>query len=171
MVIAHISSLHDRQLFDCGVDDMNRYLREQAKQEADKGMSHTFISLADDGIRIIGYYTLTTGFIDFEHIPQEKRLSRHPAPVVLLARLAVDNAYKGQRIGERLLFDAQARVLEVAETVGIYAMTLDAREDSLCSYYEQFGFKRRADGPLRMYKTMKAIRSLSLVAEPLTRKD
>ena len=150
---------------------MNRYLREQAKQEADKGMSRTFVSLATGGSRIIGYYTLTTGFVDFEHIPQERRLSRHPAPVILLARLAVDNTYKRRGVGERLLFDAQARVLEVSQGVGVYAMTLDAREESLCAYYQQFGFKRRADGPLHMYKTMKAIRNLDLTAEPLASAD
>ena len=147
---------------------MNRFLREQARQEADKGMSRTFVSLAADSTRIIAYYTLTMGFIDFEHIPQEKRLSRYPAPVVLLAQLAVDNDYKRQGMGERLLFDAQARALEVAEGIGVYAMTLDAREENLCAYYEQFGFRRRADGPLRMYKTIKSIRNLGLTAEPLT---
>lgn len=165
MIIAHLSAKHDRTSFNCGVEDMNRSLREQAKQDAHKGLSRTFVNLADDARMIIGYYTLTLGFLAFENIPQEKRLSRYPAPVALLARLAVDKAFT---IGERLLFDAQARVLELSESIDLYAMTLDAREESLCAFYAQYDFKRRADGPLRMYKTLGAIRKLGLTATPIT---
>jgi hypothetical protein len=35
------------------------------------------------------------------------------------------------------LFDAQARVLELSESIGLSAMTLDAREESLCAFYAQ----------------------------------
>lgn len=168
MIIARLAASHDRKAFNCGVEDMNRYLWEQARQDAEKGLSRTFVNLTEDRVRIVGYYTLALGFLAFENIPSEKRLSRYPAPVALLARLAVDSAFKGQGIGERLLFDAQARVLEISQSIGLYAMTLDAREESLVPFYEQYDFKRRADGPLRMYKTLAAIRKLGLTPESLS---
>jgi GNAT superfamily N-acetyltransferase len=167
MIIAHLSDRHNRKIFDCGVDDMNRYLKEQARQDAAKGLSRTFVNLDDDHTTIIGFYTLVMNELSFENIPNEKRLSRYPAPVVLLAQLAVDKAFQGRRIGEHLLYDAQARVIEIAENVGVYAMTLDAREPSLCAYYAQHRFKMRVDGPLRMYKTVTAIRQIGLTAAPL----
>lgn len=167
MLFAHLSAHHDRRAFDCGVEDMNRFLKEQARQDAEKGLSRTFVNLADDGLRILGYYTLALGFLDFDSVPEEKRLSRHPAPVILLARLSVDKEFQAQGIGRRLLYDAQARTVDIADRIGLYAMTLDAREEGLCAYYERYGFKRRADGPLRMYKTMTTIRRLNLSAAPL----
>ncbi|MBV9850767.1 MAG: GNAT family N-acetyltransferase [Armatimonadetes bacterium] len=167
MIFAHLAARHDRRAFDCGVEDMNRFLKEQTRQDAERGLSRTLVNLADDGIRILGYYTLALGFLDFDSAPEEKRLSRHPAPVILLARLAVDKDFQAQGVGRRLLYDAQARAVEITERIGLYAMTLDAREERLCAYYERYGFKRRADGPLRMYKTMAAIRKLGLRAAPL----
>ena len=160
VTFAHLSARHDRRTFDCGVEDMNRFLQEQARQDAEKGLSRTFVNLTDDGLSILGYYTFAVGFLDFENVPEEKRLSRHPAPVILLARLAVDKNFQAQGVGRRLLDNAQARALKISEGVGLCAMTLDAREEHLCAYYERYGFKRRADGPLRMYKTMATIRKL-----------
>jgi predicted N-acetyltransferase YhbS len=168
MKIVPLSAKHDRKEFDCGVDDMNRYLREQARHDTEKDLSRTFVSLGEDDTHITGHYTLALAFLEFENIPQEKRLSRYPAPVALLARLAVDKQSQGQRLGERLLFDAQTRVLELSRSIGIYAMTLDARDESLCAFYAQYDFKSRADNPLRMYKTLSAIRKLNLVTDPLS---
>ena len=34
--VAPLEKAHDRKSFDCGNDDLNRYLREQARQDADK---------------------------------------------------------------------------------------------------------------------------------------
>ncbi len=56
--ILPLSASHNRTAFDCGVDNMNRYLREQARQDSDKGLSRTFVCRATDAPEtIIGYYT------------------------------------------------------------------------------------------------------------------
>lgn len=147
---------------------MNRYLKETARQEAEKGMSRTFVSLAADRTRITGYYTLVNSFLSFDQMPQEKRLSRYPAPVALLAQIAVDQALQSQGIGRTLLFDAQARARDVSENIGIYALVLDARDEILCPFYERYDFNRCAGESLRMYKTMKTIRRLGLTTLALT---
>jgi predicted N-acetyltransferase YhbS len=43
-----------------------------------------------------------------------KGLARHPVPVMLLARLAVDRRWHGQGVGKALLKDAMQRTLQVA---------------------------------------------------------
>jgi len=168
LILAPLAAHHDRKTFDCGAEAMNRYFKETARQEAEKGMSRTFLSLAADRTRVTGYYTLANSSLSFDQMPQEKRLSRYPAPVALLAQIAVDQTFQGQGIGRILLFDAQARARDVSENIGIYALVLDAREESLCAFYEQYDFHRCAGESLRMYKTMKVIRQLSLVTLPLT---
>lgn len=75
---------------------MNRYLREQAKQDSDKGLSRTFVNLAEDAQTIIGYYTLALKFLAFENIPQEKRLSRYPAQWLCWHGLLLTSPSKGR---------------------------------------------------------------------------
>ncbi len=168
MILSPLSSKHDRNSFDCGVPEINRYLKEIARQDAEKDMSRTFVSPGDDQIRITGFYTLANSFLSFEEMPQEKKVSRYPAPVALLAQIAVDGNSQGQGIGTTLLFDAQARARDISENIGLHALILDAREESLCAYYEQYDFQRCAGESLRMYKTLTAIRRLNLTTLPLT---
>ena len=114
---------------------MNRFLKEQARQDAEKGLSRTFINVAGDGRRILGYYTFAIGFLDFDSVPEEKRLSRHPAPVILLARLAVDKNFpKSRRWASDYCTTRRLARWRLRDRVGLYAMTLDAREESLCAY-------------------------------------
>ncbi len=84
--------------------------------------------------------------------------------MVLLARLAVDVRFRGQKFGERLLFDAQARTEEIADRTGVFALILDAREESVVPFYQQYDFVLAAPESLRMYKTLKSIRALRLRA-------
>lgn len=166
-MIASLEKRHDRAGFDCGVAEMNVYLRQQARQDAEKGLSRTFVFVADAASAIIeGFYTLAFALLAFEEVPREKRLSRYPAPVALLAQLAVDTRFQKQGLGERLLFDALARANEVSHRIGLYALVLDAREEGLFGFYERYGFQRAA-GERRMYLKMSAIRQLGLQAAPL----
>ena len=168
MILSLLSALHDRKSFDCGIEAMNRYLKEMARQEAEKGMSRTFVWLTADQTHIMGYYTLVNSFLSFDQMPQEKRISRYPAPVAFLAQIAVDQTFQGRGIGRKLLFDSQARARDVSENIGIYALVLDARDESLCAFYERYDFNRCVGESLRMYKTMKTIRQLGLTTLSFT---
>jgi hypothetical protein len=41
-------------------------------------------------------------------------------------------------------------------------MILDARTEALAKWYEQYDFRRRKDGPLQMYKSIRTSRKLNL---------
>ena len=59
MLIEPISRLHNRKLFDCGDDEVNRFLREQALQDHEKDMSRTMVLIDEaEQTRIIGFHTL-----------------------------------------------------------------------------------------------------------------
>src|SRR5436309_54119 len=79
-------------------------------------IGRTFVAVADDNSRVLGYYTLATGRIAFEDLPEDqaKKLPRIPVPVVLLARLAVDRSRQGTGLGTRLLMNALARVRRIS---------------------------------------------------------
>jgi GNAT superfamily N-acetyltransferase len=163
LIIEPISRHHNRKLFDCGEDEVNRFLQEQALQDHEKDMSRTMVLTDDEAAptRVIGYHTLAMRQVHQEDIPKDKPKIKRTIPVVLLGQLGVDRAFHGRGLGELLLMDAQARVDEISRRTGIRAMMLDARNERLAKWYEQHDFVRFA-GQLRMFKSIAAIRKLNL---------
>ncbi len=67
------------------------------------------MAFAAAGARIAGYYTLAAAGVPLADMPAElaKRLPRYRSvPVARLGRLAVDQAYRGRKLGSALLWDA-----------------------------------------------------------------
>lgn len=103
--------------------------------------------------RVVGYYTLAAGAVVFEHLPTDasKKLPKHPVPVVLLARLAVDQSFQGKGLGERLLLDALQRSLDLSAGLGVHAVEVDALDDAAAAFYRKYGFTPLLDDPLHLY--------------------
>ncbi|HXQ74169.1 MAG TPA: GNAT family N-acetyltransferase [Pyrinomonadaceae bacterium] len=132
---------HDRNSFDCGVPALNDYLQKYALQNQKKHAARTYV--AARGNRIIGYYSLAYGSVSLEEAPQNVKsgLPRHPIPVILLARLAVDSSEQGSGLGAALLKDALLRTIQAAEIAGLRAMLVHAKDDSAKRFYAKFGFE------------------------------
>ena len=161
--ILPLSSSHDRSAFDCGVPEMNLYLREHAGQNAKRDIARTFVAIRQtEPRRIGGYYTLTLRSLAFDALPQEKHLPRYPIPVVHLGRLAVDGAFQGQRLGKRLLLDALTQSQKIADLAGCYAVEVMALDKNAAAFYLNYGFHPLADDSLHLYLTLKSIRKLGL---------
>lgn len=132
---------HDRISFDCGVSALNDYLKRYALQNQKKHAARTYV--ATRGNRIVGYYSLAYGSVSLEEAPQtiKSGLPRHPIPVILLARLAVDSTEQGSGLGAALLKDALLRTIQAAEIAGLRAMLVHAKDNSAKRFYEKFGFE------------------------------
>jgi GNAT superfamily N-acetyltransferase len=105
--IEPLSPQHDRAAFDCGEPSLNDFLHRYARQNDEKGLGRTYVAVLPDERHIYGYYTIASGSLQFDTIPE--KLPRYPIPVVLLGRLAVDQEAKGQGLGKALLADALKR--------------------------------------------------------------
>jgi GNAT superfamily N-acetyltransferase len=157
MLIERLSTRHDRAKFDCDVESMNAYLRRFARQNDDKGISRTFVAVESaETTRIWGYYTLSTGAVAFEQMP-ERQLPQYPVPTVLLARLAVDVDAQGQGLGRLMLGDALNRVRRVAQDVGVFAIEVVALSDEARNFYIKRGFAPLRDDPLHLYLTLQTL--------------
>ena len=80
-----------------------------------------------------------------------RKLPRHPVPVVLLARLAVDRIAQGTRLGEGLLLDALQRALDLSSGLGVHAVEVHALDDRAADFYRKYGFIPLVDDPLHLY--------------------
>ena len=89
--------------------------------------AQTYVGLADDVV--IGFYTLVVGEVRCEEAPERlsKGLARHPLPLMLLARLAVQVGWQGRGIGAGLLKDAMRRTVQAADIAGIRALAVHAK--------------------------------------------
>lgn len=158
---------HDRSAFDCGNDDLNRYLKQQARQDADKHVAVPFVLFESGSAVVRGFYTLSASIIPVEELPPEmmKKLPRYgQLPVTLLGRLAVDRKAKGQGVGEFLLVDALRRCLEGAQQIGAMAVIVDAKDEQAESFYRHFDFLPLQATPRRLFLPMRQI--AQLFAEP-----
>lgn len=164
MLIEPISRAHDRKAFDCGDEEVTRFLREQALQDHEKNLSRTMVLVDEEGdpTRIIGYHTLVMAQVRQEEIPDDRPRIKRGIPVILLGQLGVNSRFQGRGLGETLLMDAQARVDEISRKAGVRAMMLDARNERLARWYEGHDFIR-FPSQLRMFKSIQAIRALELI--------
>lgn len=156
--IEPITAQHDRDAFDCGEPSLNDFLRRFARQNDEKGLGRTYVAVRPGERRIYGYYTIASGAIQFDTLPE--KLPRYPIPIAHLGRLAVDLETKGQGLGKALLADALQRIASIAEQLGIYAVEVYALNDEARAFYLKFGFQPLLDDTLHLYLPMKTLRKL-----------
>lgn len=132
---------HDLQSFDCGRLSLDAWLKKKALKAQQLGGSARTYVVCDEGNRVIGYCALATGSINREDASGKvKRNMPDPIPVVIIARLAVDESFKGQGIGAGLLKDALLRVVGAAQEIGIRAVMVHALDDAVRDFYLKHGF-------------------------------
>jgi ribosomal protein S18 acetylase RimI-like enzyme len=151
--IEPLGSHHDRAAFASGVEPLDRYLREQAGQEVRRGAAAVHVLVDSATGAIVGYYTLSAAVVVLSDLPAEmaRKAPRYPSlPALLIGQLAVDQRYRGQRFGERLLVDALHRCMTVKD-VGWMFVIVDAKDDRARAFYERYGFQRLADAEYRLF--------------------
>lgn len=132
-----IEKRHDRKKFKSKNLELNSFLRTNARQSSDKRMTRTYVlESPDDEDTIVGYVTLTPTSIEIpEDCPPGKGL-QNPAPALLLARMAVDEAFVGQGWGKKLLIFAIIKAAETSDSVGGVGLVIDAKDQEAKAFYE-----------------------------------
>ncbi len=154
-----ISELHDVSRFDCGGhESLNDWLKRFALANQKKESARTYV--VHRNALVVGYYSISAGSVSVEEAPARvsKGLARHPIPVILLARLAVDKHEKGIGLGRALLKDALARVAQAADIVGARAVLVHAIDEQAKRFYVHFDFEPSPIHELRLMLLMKDLR-------------
>jgi GNAT superfamily N-acetyltransferase len=151
---------HAVDAFDCGREELNRFLQQHALQNQQSGGAQTYVGLADQ--TVVGYYALAVGSVEQERAPErvKKGLARHSIPIMLLARLAVDRHWQNQGIGAALLKDAVLRTLQAADIAGIRALVVHAKDEAARGFYEHFDFLPSPTDPLHLFMLLKDARKI-----------
>jgi len=126
--------------FDCGDDDLNDFLKNDARDNQIKWLSATRI--LHDNENIVGYFTLIADTINRERIDEHDRVAGYTYSkysCIKLARLAVDRRYQNQGVGKELMIYVFAIARKIVSFEGGKFLTVDAK-NSAVGFYKKFGF-------------------------------
>ncbi len=154
---------HDVSAFDCGKAPLNDFLKRYALQNQSGGSARTYVTVtrtAEASTPVIAYYSLAPGAVMIEDAPDRvtKGQPRHPLPVILMARFAVDRSFQGKGVGKALFKDALLRALQGADTIGGRAFIVHAKDDEARAFYLRFGMEPSPTNPLHLFLLFKDIR-------------
>ena len=159
--VEKLSAAHDVAAFDCGEEALNRFIQRFALASQSAGSARTYV-VCGESRRVVAYYSLAVGAV--EHSDASARvargLARHPVPVMLLARLAVDREEHRRRLGTALMKDALLRTVQAAEIAGIRALLVHAKDDKARQWYRRFDFEPSPADPFQLFLLLKDIRAL-----------
>jgi GNAT superfamily N-acetyltransferase len=157
--VEKLSPGHDLSGFDCGQPSLDAWLRLYAltNQRADAAQTYVVTKAGN----VVAYYALAAGGVQTADAPTRvaKGMARHPIPVVILARLAVDRSCQGKGLGALMLRDALKRAEAGAKIIGARALLVNAKDETARAFYEHFDFEPSPIDPLQLFLPMKDIRA------------
>lgn len=134
--------------FACGEPVLDDWLKRRAMANQASGASRTFV-VADARHSVFGYYAVAAGAVS--HALATGGVRRNmpdPVPVLVLARLAVDQRAQGIKLGSSLLQDAVNRALTVAQNTGVRALLVHALHERAQRFYQHYGFHASPVDPM-----------------------
>ena len=157
-----LSAADSVEFFDCAQPALNQFLQRYALVNQKAGSAQTYVCCKNG--EVVGFYSLTVGSVEREEAPHRVvkglGLAHHPVPVMLLARLAVDKAHQGKRLGRALLKDALLRTLQVADIVGIRALIVHAKNDVARQWYIEWEFEPSPTDPFHLFLMLKDLKAI-----------
>ena len=141
-----IQTSHDTSRFDCGNPLLNDWLKRRALANHVGGATRCYVVTEVNAV--VAYYALSAGAVAASQATGNvKRNMPDPIPVLVLARLAIDQRCQAQGLGKALLKDAVQRALRVAREVGVRALLVHAIDASAEAFYLKHGFSASPVAP------------------------
>jgi GNAT superfamily N-acetyltransferase len=169
VIIRRLDDLDDTAQFDCGDEPLNNYLHRHAWNNQQKSsIGVTYVAVDEVAPRaVLGYFTLAASSISRNILPKKlvRGLPPYDLPLILLARLAVDNRFAGKGLGSALLSEAFRIALHVSDEIGCRCIVTDAYRNKVV-WYAKYGFipieGAQEDGPQKMFLDIRTIRAAAL---------
>lgn len=152
---------HDRSRFLSGADALDRYFQVQVSQDIRRRVTACYVAVEAATGAVAGFYTLSASGVPLTDIPAElaKKLPRYPAvPAARVGRLAVDQRFRGKKLGAALLFNAIARAAR--SDVAVFALVVDAKDDEAEAFYRHHGFQNFGSVPRQLFASIDMFKSM-----------
>ncbi|OQX94244.1 MAG: hypothetical protein B6I23_01900 [Rickettsiaceae bacterium 4572_127] len=126
------------KFFNCGEKAIDNFITSGFEEQKKINLSVCYGFFDKNTIK--GFYSLTASSIVNRKNLTKKENPYPTTPVILIGRLGVEKKYQKNGIGKELMQDAIKRIISVSEEVGCSLIVPHAKNESLISYYEKFGF-------------------------------
>jgi GNAT superfamily N-acetyltransferase len=159
--IEPLSKSHDRGGFDCGSEPLNVFLKQTARQHAERGISRTFVLVDENASEpkpILGFFSLNLCQVKSDALsPEESKRLPRDVSAVRLGRLAVTKDHQRRGFGKILLIGAMTKFVEIFNTAGGIGLFVDAKDHEAKLYYQRFGFVSLPANELELFLPVKTI--------------
>jgi GNAT superfamily N-acetyltransferase len=152
---------HDRtDDFDCGQPALNLFLQRHAWVNQQAHAAQTYVCCVNGCV--VGFYSLAVGSVQAQGTPSRvsKGLAKHPVPVMILARLAVNLPHQGQGLGRALLKDALLRTAQAADIAGMRCLLVHAKDPTARQWYLSWEFEPSPTDPFHLFLLIKDLKGL-----------
>lgn len=153
--VCKLATTHGVDSFDCGQPALNQFLQRYALTNIRANSAQTYVCCHSGNVA--GFYSLAVGGVDPVVTPTRvtKGLPRHPVPVMILARLAVDLRHQRVGLGRALLKDALLRTAQAADIAGMRALLVHAKDERARDWYMKWEFEPSPTDPFHLFLLMK----------------
>lgn len=147
-----------RDAFSSGATEIDDWFTRFAWENQAANNATTYVACHGD--RVAGFYSITMAAIARDQAPSSLSKGRPTQiPCILLARLAVDEAYSQRGLGWSLLRDALVRAFHISGSIGAAAVLIHCRDENARSFYLHHGdFLQSPVEELHLLIPMKALR-------------
>ncbi len=147
MRLVKLTEIAEIKSFDCGDQDLNEFLYEDARFYNEQFLAHTYI--LEEESETVAYFSILNDKISQtdldkslwrklrKNIPHEKHYDSYPA--VKIGRFAVSLKYAGRNIGSDILDFIKRKLADNNEYSASRFLTVDAYRAAL-PFYEKNGF-------------------------------
>lgn len=160
---------HHHDVFDCGVERLNNFLKLSAKKQQKDNMTRVYVAVESGQMEILGYHAINVGTMNVAELAKPPRGTPNHGeiPVLFLGQVAVDQKAQGLGVGSLLMQHVFEKTCVIADEAGCHAILLDVMSDGDAEafmrrkgWYQRFGFQSFASNEARMFMTLKQVRRL-----------
>ncbi|WP_407394199.1 GNAT family N-acetyltransferase [Methanobrevibacter sp.] len=146
-----LTSEHDLTDFDCGDEELNNFLKEDALNQQNAKLNVTKLVMCDG--RIIGYASLLTDTIILKRIKDEKlritlkgklnlNSKEKEISAVMIGRFAIAKKYSGKGLGSHILRNILKNLKEISENrIGFRFIVIEGYASAFNFYVLKNGFE------------------------------
>mgnify|MGYP000046421934 CR=1 FL=1 len=159
-------NFHERGDFDCGSEEQNKFIKNHAWENYQRGFSVPYVAVEESSPKIVcGFYSLAMGRVKREDTPEDwkdDRTPNYPVPTVLIGQLGVDIEHQGNGLGRFLLLNAVARgAVTATEDVAAAAIEVDARNEKARGFFQKHEFVPMQDDENHLFLGMSVAKSVA----------
>lgn len=146
--------------FDCGQPALNQFLQRYALVNQKANSAQTYVCCMHG--EVMGFYSLAVGGVNPQEAPARitQGLARYAVPVMILARLAVDQDHQNKGLGKALLKDALLRTAQAADIAGIRCLLVQAKDEPARQWYASWEFEASPTDPYHLFLMLKDLKAL-----------